>query len=345
MTPITIYDIAKEAGVSSATVSRVLNNTAPVKASTRAKINAIIEKHQFQPNALARSLLKRETGTIAIIMPDITNPFFPEVFRGAENEARKKGHTFFLCNSAGDYSRESEYLSVLREKRVDGIIFLGGRINLAQCPPELAQEMIELSRHVPIVLVNGNIPKSGLPRVFTDEAKGAELATQHLIDLGHRNVAFLGGLEPFSTTTAKVKGFRATLRRNGIPYRPNSVLYGGFSITDGKTLMSRLLGMEDRPSAVFCVNDFTAIGAIKAAMEHGLRIPEDISIVGFDDTLLANAVVPELTTVTQNANELGALSVELLHRLITKDKARKPIALEPRLIVRKSTGPANRSEG
>src|SRR5690606_17453581 len=141
MANITIYDIAREADVSVATVSRVLNDTAPVKASTRERIMAIIEKHQFQPNALARSLLKKETGTIAVVLPDITNPFFPEVFWGAENEARDKGYTFFLCNTAGDYSRESEYLTILREKRVDGIIFIGGRINLLQCPEPLAQEL------------------------------------------------------------------------------------------------------------------------------------------------------------------------------------------------------------
>ncbi|QYR23937.1 LacI family transcriptional regulator [Paenibacillus sp. sptzw28] len=337
--PITIYDIAKEAEVSVTTVSRVLNGTAPVKGSTRAKIMSIIEKHQFQPNAIARSLLKKQTGTIAIILPDITNPFFPEVFWGAENEARDKGYTLFLCDTAGDYSRESQYLSVLRERRVDGIIYMGGRINLSQCPPELAQEIIDLSKRVPIVLVNGNVPKGGFHRVYTDEALGAELATQHLLDLGHRDIAFIGGLKEMSTTMSKVKAYRRKLEQSGIPYRAERVLYGDYSIAAGKELMSRLLEGEEQPTAVFCVNDYTAVGAIKVIIEHGLRIPEDISVIGFDDTPLAAAVIPELTTVSQHTHQLGKLSVEVLHRIITKEQMTKRIVLTPELVERKSTGP------
>lgn len=342
MSQITIYDIAKEANVSVATVSRVLNDTAPVKASTREKIMAIIRKHQFQPNALARSLLKKETGMIAIVLPDITNPFFPEVFWGAQNEARDKGYTFFLCDTEGDYGRESEFLSILREKRVDGIIFMGGRINLSKCPPELAQELTELSNHLPIVLVNGNVPRGGLPRVYTDEASGAALAAQHLIDIGHREIAFLGGAEHMSTTMVKVKAYRKTLEANGIAYREELVRFGGYSIKDGKEAMRVLIDSGERLTAVCCVNDYTAIGAIKAAVEQGLRVPEDVSIVGFDDTPLAEAILPELTTVSQNTHELGKTAVEMLHELITRKKTKKQVALKPKLMVRQSTGPVPR---
>ena len=338
MKTITIYDIAKEAQVSVATVSRVLNNTAPVKESTREIIMAVIEKHQFQPNALARSLLKKETGTIAMILPDITNPFFPEVFWGAENVAREKRYTFFLCDTAGEHSRESEYLSILREKRVDGIIFLGGRINLTQCPPELSQEVIELAKHVPIVLVNGNLPRSGLHRIYTDEEEGAALATQHLLDLGHRRIAFLGGMEETSTTQMKLKAVRMKLKAHGLTLRKDWTLFHDFSIEGGRALMDRMLEQEERPTAVLCVNDFTAIGALKSAVEHGLRIPEDLSIVGFDNSPLSRAVIPELTTVSQNTNRLGELSVEMLHELISGGNPRKRTVLPPQLVVRASTG-------
>lgn len=339
MKSVTIYDIAREANVSVATVSRVLNNTAPVKESTRKKIMDIIEKNQFQPNALARSLLKKETGTIAMILPDITNPFFPEVFWGAENKGRELGYTFFLCDSAGDYKRESEYLSILRERRVDGIIFLGGRINLANCPPNLVQEVVDLSRHLPIVLVNGHLANSGLHRIFTDEAKGAEMAVRHLIELGHRDIAFLGGLEYMSTTKVKIKAVRKVLKEHGLELPADRVMYGEFSIQAGKALMDQLLHSPRRPTAVLCVNDFTAVGAIKSATEHGLKIPDDISITGFDGTPLSEAVIPELTTVSQNTYELGKLAVETLHKLISGSKVKKRVVLEPRLIVRKSTGP------
>lgn len=337
MKTITIYDIAKEANVSVATVSRVLNNTAPVKASTRETIMKAIEKYQFQPNALARSLLKKETSTIAMILPDITNPFFPEVFLGAENAARQKGYTFFLCNSAGEYSRESEYLTILREKRVDGIIFLGGRINLVNCPPELSQEVIELSRHVPIVLVNGNLPKSGLHRIYTDEAEGSALATQYLIDLGHKDIGFIGGMDNTSTTILKIKAVRNKLKEHGLELRKEWLQTDEFTVKSGKDLMNRILDQENRPTAVLCVNDFTAIGAIKAVIEHGLRIPEDISIIGFDDTPLSTAVIPELTTVSQNTNELGELAVETLHQIINGKSPKKNMMLKPQLVVREST--------
>lgn len=337
MKTITIYDIAKEADVSVATVSRVLNGTAPVKASTREKIMALIDKHQFQPNALARSLLKKETGTIAMILPDITNPFFPELFLGAENAAREKGYTFFLCNSAGEYNRESEYLSILREKRVDGIIFLGGRINLVSCPPELIQEVVELSKHVPIVLVNGNLPKGGLHRIYTDEGVGAAMAIQYLIDLGHRDIGFIGGMEGTTTTQSKLKAVKQTLKEHNLVLRKEWLKMGEYSIEGGRELMNEMLEQEHVPTAVLCVNDFTAIGAIKAAFEHGLRIPDDISIVGFDDSPLSTAVIPELTTVSQNTSELGKLAVETLHEIINGNHPRKNKVLKPKLIVRKST--------
>ncbi|AWB44602.1 LacI family transcriptional regulator [Paenibacillus sp. CAA11] len=340
MTPVTIYDIAKEANVSVATVSRVLNDTAPVRASTREKVMAVIEKHQFQPNALARSLIKKETGTIAIILPDITNPFFPEVFWGAENEARDKGYTFFLCNTGGDHERESQYLSILREKRVDGMIFLGGRINLQNCPEEMAQELIELGRHLPIVLVNGNLPRSGLHRIYTDEAKGAALAAEHLLELGHREFAFVGGLQKMATTMVKVRAIQKKLKEHGLELKKERILLGDFSIETGKQLMSQLLKQDTPPSAVVCVNDYTAIGAMKAAIEHGLSIPKDISIVGFDNTPLASAVIPELTTVSQNTYQLGKLAVDVLHDLINQNKTPKQVVLRPELIVRQSTGPS-----
>jgi len=342
MKNVTVYDIAREANVSVATVSRVLNGTAPVKASTREKINAIIKKYQFQPNALARSLISKATGMIGMILPDITNPFFPEVFKGAETEARTRGYTFFLCDTEGDYQRESEYLSILKEKRVDGIIFLGGRINLAHCLPELVEEVAELSKQIPVVLVNGNLPKSNLYRVIADEATGAELATQHLIDMGHRDIAFIGGVDYMSTTTQKVKAFKRKMKENGLTVRPEWILPGDFSVESGKTLMGKLLGMKDKPSAVLCVNDFTAVGAVKEAIEHGLRIPEDISIVGYDDTQLSTAIIPELTTVAQQTYELGKQAVQILHKIINQEKTKRLTMLQPQLIVRQSTGPCRK---
>ncbi|MFC5407130.1 LacI family DNA-binding transcriptional regulator [Cohnella soli] len=337
MRQITIYDIAKEAKVSVATVSRVLNGTAPVKASTRAKIEALIQKYQFQPNAMARSLLSKETGIIGVIVPDLTNPFFPEVFAGAEQEAQESGHTFLLCNTMGSYAKESEYLNIMQEKRVDGIVFIGGRINLKDCEPELVQEVVEHANKIPLVLVNGNLKNTELTRVVTDEYTGTLLAMRHLIELGHTQIGFIGGESHMTTTSIKLRAFRKALRDEGIPVREEWILPDSFSVDSGRQMMQKLLDMKEQPTAVCCVNDFTAIGAIKTAVENGLKVPDDISIVGFDDIPLAHHVIPELTTVSQQANELGRMAIKVLRQMMNKGKTKKLTALEPQLVVRQST--------
>jgi LacI family transcriptional regulator len=335
---ITIYDIAQEANVSVATVSRVINNTAPVRHSTRTKIMDLIRKYNFQPNALARSLTKKETGTIGIIVPDITNPFFPEVFSGIEQEARDKGYTFLLCDSSSNYERESQYMNILREKQVDGILFMGGRINLIDCSPILIEEVVDTAKRVPLVLVNGNLTGSLLHRVITDEIMGAEMATQHLIDLGHKDIAFIGGKASISTTTQKVRAFKKVMRANGYEVRNEWVLHADYSIEAGKQLMNQILELLNSPTAMFCVNDFTAVGAVKSAIKAGVRIPQDMSIMGFDDIPLATAINPELSTITQKTELLGRTSVQILHKLITKQKVKKLTVIEPELIIRESTG-------
>ncbi|MGG4146424.1 LacI family DNA-binding transcriptional regulator [Paenibacillus algorifonticola] len=338
MKQVTIYDIAKEAKVSVATVSRVLNDTAPVKGSTRAKIEELIQKYNFQPNAMARSLLKKETGIIGVIVPDLTNPFFPEVFAGAEEEAQHSGHTFLLSNSIGDYVKESEYLSIMREKRVDGVIFLGGRINLKNCDEHLVQELVQHASVIPTVLVNGGLRNTKLIRVATDESVGTALAVRHLIELGHTEIGFIGGESHMTTTSIKLRAFRKTMKDEGLEIRDNWLLPDSFSIDSGKRQMLKLLEMGERPTAVFCVNDYTAIGAIKAATEAGLTIPTDMSVVGFDDIPLAHHFIPELTTVSQQAHELGRMAVQVLKAIMKKEKVKQLTSLAPQLIVRQSTG-------
>ncbi len=337
MREVTIYDIAKEAKVSVATVSRVINDTAPVKGSTRAKIEELISKYNFQPNAMARSLLKKETGIIGVIVPDLTNPFFPEVFAGAEEEAQSSGHTFLLSNSIGDTRKESEYLSIMREKRVDGIMFLGGRINLKQCDEHLVQELVQHASVIPTVLVNGELKNSGLIRVATDESFGTALAVRHLAQLGHKKIGFIGGENHMTTTSIKLRAFRKTMKEEGLEVCEDWILPDSFSIESGKRQMLKLLSMKEKPTAIFCVNDYTAIGAIKAATESRLSVPDDISIVGFDDIPLSHHFIPELTTVSQKAHELGRTAIKVLQAMMNKEKVKKLTTLEPHLVVRQST--------
>lgn len=348
MKTVTVYDIAKEANVSVATVSRVLNNTAPVKASTRQRIQSLIDKYQFQPNALARSLIKKVTGMIGIILPDITNPFFPEVLAGLEQEARQEGYTFFLCDTGSSnqdikdqYRRESQYLGILTEKQVDGIIMIGGRIDLHHCGKEMAKEVAEINKRVPIVLINGNLPGAAFHRVVVDESAGAERVTEHLIGLGHRDIAFIGGYPQMSNTVRRLEGFRTAMERAGLAVREEWVNHGGFSVNRGKELMGRLLDREGRrPTAVVCANDLVGIGAIKAAVKAGLEVPRDVSITGVDDVPMAANVIPELTTLSLRCVELGRTAARVLHRLISKsDGVELLTTLQPELVVRESTAP------
>jgi len=337
MKQMTIYDIAKLANVSVATVSRVINDTAPVKHSTREKIEQIIQEHQFEPNAMARSLLKKETGTIGIIVPDLTNPFYTEVLAGAEQEAITSGLTFLLTNSIGNYKKESEYLAIMREKRVDGMIFIGGRINLRAADEELDQELIQHASVIPTVLVNGTVKGNNLTRVLTDEYKGACIAVQHLIDSGHQSIGFLGGETHMSTTATKLRAFRRTLKNAGLEVCEEWIKTDSFSINSGYEQMLKLMQLPERPTAVFCINDFVAIGAIKAAVDQGVNVPEDISIIGFDDIPLSHHFIPEITTVSQQAIELGRTAVQVLFKLMNQEKVKKQTVIEPVLKVRQSS--------
>lgn len=306
----------------------------------------LITKHQFQPNALARSLFKKETGMIGVILPDITNPFFPEVLAGLDQEARSKGYTFFLCDTVStnddseeQYVRESQYLNILVEKQVDGIIMIGGRINLARPSKEMVNEVVEVSKRVPLLLINGNMPGEALNRVYTDEKEGAELATQHLIDLGHRNIAFVGGYRRMSNTIQRIQGFVKTMEKNGLQTRKEWILDGGFSVESGKAFLNQLLGLPERPTAVFCANDLVAIGMMKAASKAGIRVPQDLSLIGFDDIPYASNSIPELTTVSLKCYDAGRSAAVMLHQMITKNKVSKKTKLRPELIVRESTAP------
>ncbi|OCT15728.1 LacI family transcriptional regulator [Paenibacillus pectinilyticus] len=337
METITVYDIAREANVSVATVSRVLNDTAPVRASTRQKIIAIIEKHKFQPNALARSLVNKKTGMIGVLFPDSSNMFFPEVFGGAEKAAQKLGYTLFLCNTFSNSRRESEYLTLLCERQVEGLLFMGGRINSRDCSDALVQELENIQKKIPIVLINGTLPGNPCHRVKTDEFAGTQLIMQHLIDRGHRRIGFLGGTAETTTTLEKLQAYRQVLAANNLTYRKEWVRLGDFSMSCGRKLMEQCIALSERPTAYLCINDYVAIGAMKTAISHGMRIPEDMAIAGFDDTQLASAMNPELTTVSQHSDQLGQEAIMILSKLIQKEKVKKQTVLSPALIIRQST--------
>jgi LacI family transcriptional regulator len=336
----TIHDVAREAGVSASTVSRVLNGSAPVNEEKRRRVLRAVEKLNYRPNALARSLKKKRTHSIGLIVPDITNPFFAEVAKGVEDVAREYGYTVILCNSENDPARERTYLNVLQEKQVDGVIFVTAGANEGD-------RVGRLERGIPVVMLDREIPGIPADAVLVDNEEGAYEAAKHLLALGHRRIGIITGPLLLSTAEERLEGYKKAMREAGVPVKPRLVKDGGFTFQGGYAAMHQLLeGGNDLPSAVLASSDIMALGAMKAAEERGLRIPQDLALVGFDDIMVASLVKPALTTIAQPKRQMGQLAVEMIVERLERGRRRaKRVLLRPKLVVRESCGSGRRSDG
>ncbi|WP_163537469.1 LacI family DNA-binding transcriptional regulator [Gracilibacillus sp. YIM 98692] len=334
---ITIYDIAKEAQVSSATVSRVIAGNYPVKEETRKKVIDIIHKYDFQPNAVARSLSKKETKMIGFILPDITNSFFSQVFIEAEKYALTKGYTLLLCNSMNNSEMESKYLKILAERQVEGIILMGGRINKALPDVMEVNELSQVMDKMPVLMINGKIDGLDCYSIRTDEAHGIEIIIDHLVSQGHEKIGLIGGIEGITTTDIKVEAYRNALTKYGLPIRDSWQIYSGFDIERGEEAINNLIEVnkEDLPTALIGINDLVIIGALKECRRKKIN---PFAFVGFDNTDLAKNSNPELTTVSHPYKELGENAIDLLiqPQLNQKKSENKDILMEPYLEVRES---------
>lgn len=326
----TIYDVSKAAGVSIATVSRVYNGSRRVDEKTRRLVVAAAEALDYHPNALARSLVHKSTETVALVVPDISNPFFPEVARGVEDAANGSGYNVILCNSDNRPEKEVAYCSVMRKRRVDGIIFI--------MTGEETSHIAALNRAgVPVVLVDrepGDLP---IDMVVTDNLEGGRAAAQHLLDLGHERLGTITG--PLKTRTAadRLLGFQQVLEAAG-RFRLEYVTEGGgYDMPSGYLGMNRLLALPEPPTAVFAGNDLMAIGALRALEEAGMTAPRDVSVVGYDDIALASITSPRLTTVAQPKYEMGYTAMEVLMRRLTESGSDpQRVVLRPQLVIRGS---------
>lgn len=333
--PVTRNDVAKRVGVSPSTVSYVINQgPRPVSAKVRAKVLKAIKETGYEPSHIARSLRLKRTNTLAMILPDNSNPFFAAVELGVSEAAFKAGYGLIVCHSAYDVDRETGFVSLIRSKQVDGVIL----IPAAHTVPAL--ELL-VRYKIPVVVVDRKVQAPGVPNVTADDFRGAKRATEHLLDLGHRHIACI--VRPFylKHSMDRLRGYRAALRERGIEPRPDWVVMGGFTFEPGAEAMRRVLSITPRPTAVFAYNDIQAIGAIHAAAEAGLVVPADISIVGFDDIPQAAYANPPLTTVSQPKREMGRLATEILVQKIANHNLapEKRIVLKTELIVRQSTAP------
>jgi len=329
---VTLKDVANLAGVSTATVSRVLNNFPHVADETRSKVLWAMEQLGYRPSRVARRLRVEATQILGLIIPNIANPFFPSVTRGIEDIAYANEHTLLLCNSDDDLAKESLYVDVLQAERVAGIIICPADENTTSCEPLLRNG-------VPVVAMDRRLCRFDVDTVLVDNVKGACQATSHLIRLGHGRIGLIGGPSSITTGRERQEGYEKALREHGIELDQSLIKIGNFKQDSGYQKTCELLEMDDPPTAIFAANNLMTLGALNAIHEKGLNIPPDVAIVGFDDMPWAPSLDPPLTTVAQPTYELGRRAADLLLKRIA-DKDREPVEmiLEPILIVRKSCG-------
>lgn len=328
-TRVTIADVAREAGVSAQTVSRVLNNKGEIRPETRETVIAVIERLGYRPSSIARGLATNRTYTIGLSVPDIANPFWPEIARGVEDVAWERGYHIFLCNTIETPEREESVLRMLEDKRVDGVIVCGARQ-----PDERLLQL--LNNHPASVLVNRTLPGSSAGCVRADTHLGAVKATRHLLGGGRRTIAFLAGPPTSQNSQRHMSGYSAALAEAGRPIDPSLVLACAPNIDGGQQAAQELLTARPDIDAFYCYNDLIAIGTLQACTELGRRVPEDIAIIGVDDILLAQMITPALTTLHIPKYEIGTKAARMLLAMIQDQSEPGELVIEPELVIRAS---------
>ncbi len=326
-----LLDVARHAGVSPMTVSRVVNGSGPVSPALRARVEQAIVDTGYMPNTLARNLRARRTDTIALLLPDMTNPFFTTLAQGVETAAREAGISLLLANSDEREDEERRLVPMLLQRQVDGLLVV---------PAGTGEETIRAcrERNVPLVVVDRRPQAEGADVVRADSEGGALELGRLLVGLGHRRMAVLSGPETVPTAVDRVSGFtRALVDEAGL--QAPSVLYGAFSIESGRAMTLSAMALVPRPTALFAANNFIAIGVQHALAELGLVVPDDVAVVGFDDLPQAMVTFPFLTVVAQPAVEMGQRAVAvLLERLANPDRPSQDVMLPTELVIRRSSG-------
>lgn len=330
----TIHDVAAKAGVSTTTVSHVVNGSRFVSEATTRRVRRAMKELHYRPNAVARSLRRQHTHTLGLVLPDSSNPFFAEVARSVETYAFEHGYNVLFGSSDGDLKKENAYLQVLIDNQVDGIIFVAAG--------ESAQNVERLlGKRLPLVVVDREFKHVVADYVVADNRQGGYLATSHLIELGHRVIGCIAGPSTVTPSAERVTGYRDALQEHAIPYDSHLIRRGDFGAASGFETMQYFLARREsrRPTAIFACNDMMALGALGALYQAGLRVPDDVAIVGFDDIVLASYTSPPLTTIQQPKYEMGQLAARILIEHIQSRQPHKPERhlLPTQLVVRAST--------
>jgi LacI family transcriptional regulator len=334
----TIEDVAERAGVSISTVSRVVNQSVPVEPGTEARVREAIDELGYRPNLLARSFRRRVTQTIGLLVPDISNPFFAEVARAIEDAGFASGYSVVLCNSDLSEVKQETYIDVLLAKQVDGLIL----ISTGFIPPESGLDLMDRigGAGVPCVVVDRDLGDLPIDQVMVDNHQGGFLAGRYLLQLGHRRIACVTGHRDLAPSAGRIAGFQRALAESGIGTPSTALVSGNGHYEGGIAAAQELLNRGEEFTAVFAFNDLMAIGVIAALQRAGRRVPDDVSVIGFDNIPQTSAVFPAVTTIAQPTTDLGRRSVELLlERINNRDAPAQRLVLSTNLVERESCRP------
>lgn len=334
-----IKELAEKLALSTTTVSRVLNGKSKIyriSSSTSQKVFNGARKYHYSPNRIARGLKLEKTETLGLIIPDIANPYFGSIAKSIEVEAHKKGYSIFLCDSLDEVSTEAEFLKLLAGRKADGII-------IAPAGKKCDHITEADQQGIPLVIIDRFLPGTKLPYVTTDNYAGAMMAVEHIIELGHRKIACIQGLNGVSANTDRVRGYLDALIKNGIKVDENLICGTDFGELNGYVHTKKLLNRSNRPTALFALSNLISLGALRAIKEAGFSVPGDISIVSFDEQPYSAFLACPMTTVEQPKNEIGKAAFELLLQLISEKSRDNVISrtLMPVLIVRESVKKIN----
>jgi DNA-binding LacI/PurR family transcriptional regulator len=328
---LSIKDIARAANVSHSTVSRALRNSPLVNFETAEQIRKIARDANFRISAVARSLATGRTNTFGVVVTTIADPFAAEVVQGIEDEANNHGYSVILANSGANPEREMKVVHSFEERRVDGILVMSSRVgNLYM------GHFAEMK--VPIVLINNQHPEEFVYSVMIDNMAASEEATRHLIQLGHRRIGYIGDRGGFQSDSERREGYTKALASADIPYVTELVRQADSTPDTAMQAVNELLALAQPPTALFCYNDITAVGALLAARRHGCKVPDDLSVMGFDDLPLASYLHPTLTTIRQPMRDMGKQATSILFRLLDGAEVENSRRVRGQLIVRESTG-------
>lgn len=328
--PVTLAHVAREAGVSPSTVSRILNGTANVTPDKRARVEAVIARLNFKPNPQAQALANGRSLSVGVIVPSLNSTFYGEALAGVEAALNDSPYHPLVISGQWHHEREQEALDVLLQRRVDALIMLGGILDDAI--------LARVAERLPLVAVGRDVRGLSERCIVLDNRKGMSQVTQHLIDLGHRQIAYIGGAERQQDAVERREAFQATMLAAGLTLPQGAMQFGDYTEDGGHRAVERLLASGVNFTAVCCANDQMALGARLGLYRHGIRVPEDVSMTGFDDLYTSSLMTPPLTTVRHAIREMGEMAAEAALSLLRGESVQMQV-FEPELVVRESTRP------